>query len=75
MRPGRTTFVDFFHPNASQYWQDMLNTLYQKVKFSGIWLDMNEYSNFCNGPCNTPTNPTIIDFSNDIPYQPGLDLI
>ena len=39
--PGITTFVDFFHPNASGYWQDMLETLYQKVKFSGIWLDMN----------------------------------
>lgn len=39
--PGSTTFVDFFHPNATQYWQDMLNVLYQKVQFSGVWLDMN----------------------------------
>ncbi len=22
--PGATTFVDFFHPNATQYWKDML---------------------------------------------------
>ena len=22
--PGNTTFVDFFHPNASKYWEDML---------------------------------------------------
>ncbi|MFM7858647.1 MAG: TIM-barrel domain-containing protein [Flammeovirgaceae bacterium] len=39
--PGATTFVDFFHPNSTQYWVDMLDKLYQKVKFSGIWLDMN----------------------------------
>jgi alpha-glucosidase (family GH31 glycosyl hydrolase) len=49
--PGTTTFVDFFHPNATSYWEDMLNMLYSKVKFSGIWLDMNELANFCDGPC------------------------
>lgn len=49
--PGTTTFVDFFHPNATLYWGDMLQLLYEKVRFSGIWLDMNEYANFCDGPC------------------------
>lgn len=39
--PGATSFVDFLHPNATQYWIDMLDYLYQKVQFSGIWLDMN----------------------------------
>jgi alpha-glucosidase (family GH31 glycosyl hydrolase) len=39
--PGPTTFVDFFHPNATQYWVDMLDKLYSKVQFSGVWLDMN----------------------------------
>jgi alpha-glucosidase (family GH31 glycosyl hydrolase) len=24
VRPGYVTFVDFFHPNATQYWIDML---------------------------------------------------
>ena len=52
--PGETNFVDFFHPNASQYWIDMLDRLYSKVKFSGVWLDMNELANFCDGPCNVP---------------------
>ena len=49
--PGNTTFVDFFHPNSTKYWEEMLDMLYQKVKFSGIWLDMNEYANFCDGAC------------------------
>ena len=39
--PGVTVFPDFFHPNTSTYWQEMLGKLYEKVKFSGIWLDMN----------------------------------
>lgn len=39
--PGDTAFVDYFHPNATQYWMKMLDKLYQQVKFSGIWLDMN----------------------------------
>ena len=71
--PGATTFVDFFHPNASQYWQDMLDRLYQKVKFSGVWLDMNEYANFCDGACNPPAEQTAFDYSKDLPYQPGED--
>ena len=39
--PGDTTFVDFFHPNATKYWSDMLETLYKTINFDGIWLDMN----------------------------------
>jgi len=70
---GTTTFVDFFNPNATQYWEDMLDILYQKVNFSGVWLDMNEYANFCDGPCETPTGESIFDYSKDLPYQPGDD--
>ena len=52
----------------------MLDVLYKKVKFAGIWLDMNEYSNFCDGPCETPSK-TGFDYSNDLPYNPGYDSI
>ena len=73
--PGTTTFVDFFNPNANKYWQDMLNILYTKVQFSGVWLDMNEYANFCDGPCDSPTGDTAFDYSKDLPYVPGSDSI
>jgi alpha-glucosidase/lysosomal alpha-glucosidase len=73
--PGDTTFVDFFHPNATQYWQDMLDRLYAKVKFSGVWLDMNEYANFCDGACKPPSAAYSYDYSRDLPYQPGDDNI
>jgi alpha-glucosidase (family GH31 glycosyl hydrolase) len=71
--PGSTTFVDFFHPNASQYWQDMLNVLYQKIRFDGVWLDMNELANFCAGACTPPSEPALYDYTHDLPYHPGSD--
>lgn len=50
----------------------MLDLLYSKVKFSGVWLDMNELANFCDGPCETPNNIGF-DYSRDLPYNPGAD--
>lgn len=38
---GLTEFVDYFHPNATQYWVDMLERLYSQIQFSGAWIDMN----------------------------------
>jgi alpha-glucosidase (family GH31 glycosyl hydrolase) len=72
--PGATAFVDFFSANASKYWSAMLDNLYNKVKFSGIWLDMNELANFCDGPCDSGSRKTF-DFSKDLPYEPGSDPI
>lgn len=57
MRVGRTVYPDFFHPNASRYWKDMLDILYKKVQFSGLWLDSNEFTNFCEGRCEPPNTP------------------
>lgn len=52
----------------------MLNMLYNKVKFSGIWLDMNEIANFCDGTCEgTPKETGGFDYSKDLPYVPGSD--
>lgn len=72
MWPGPANFVDFFHPNSSSYWGDMLDTLYRKVKFAGVWLDMNEVSNFCDGAC-VKQNKTGFDYNRDLPYMPGAD--
>lgn len=64
-------FPDFFHPNATQYWKDMMQYLYNQVPFSGVWLDMNEITNMCDGPCETSAAASVIDYTNDIPYTPG----
>ena len=50
----------------------MLDTLYRKVKFAGVWLDMNEVSNFCDGAC-VKQNKTGFDYNRDLPYMPGAD--
>lgn len=47
--PGNVHFPDFMKPEARKYWGDMLEHLHQKVHYDGIWLDMNELSNFVNG--------------------------
>jgi alpha-glucosidase (family GH31 glycosyl hydrolase) len=66
--PGAAVFVDWTHPNASTYWQNALKSLQSQVSFDGIWLDMNEASNFCDGEC-APITPAFN--STDLPYLPG----
>jgi len=73
MRVGSTVYPDFFQTNTSQYWHDMLQTLYNKVPFSGVWLDSNEFTSFCTGQCSIPTYPSVFDYNNDLPYTPGAD--
>ena len=53
--PKAATFVDFWHPNATAYWSEMLEVLSKIVDYDGLWLDMNEASSFCDGegpPCS-----------------------
>ena len=47
-----------------------MGVLYNKVKFSGIWLDMNEYANFCDGNCEKSNSTDGFDFSKDLPFVP-----
>ena len=43
-------FPDWFQKNTQQWWTDALrNWSAAGVEFSGIWLDMNEASSFCDG--------------------------
>jgi alpha-glucosidase (family GH31 glycosyl hydrolase) len=69
MRAGRTAYPDFFHPNASAYWASLLDALYRKVPFSGLWLDSNEFTSFCEGRCEPPATPARFDYSVDLPYK------
>jgi alpha-glucosidase/lysosomal alpha-glucosidase len=76
--PGYAYFPDFFHPNASSYWSKMIKLLYTQAPFDGIWIDMNEPTNFCDGECRTEINFTIADNTSEyfshplsLPYLPG----
>ena len=62
--PETAVFIDWLHPNSTSYWHSMLRSFYAKLPFNGLWIDMNEPSNFCNGECGYET-----EYST--PYVPG----
>lgn len=49
--PGNTYYPDFNHPNSSQFWYEGLANITKNYGLvqEGIWIDMNEFSNFVNG--------------------------
>lgn len=46
--PGPTYFPDFLNPNAQSYWTDQFEDFHASLPIDGVWIDMNEVSNFCN---------------------------
>jgi len=66
--PGNVNYPDFYNPNTSLFWDIGLNLLYEQVPFSGIWLDMNEVSNFVPG--ENGFIPDKDDLLNLPPYKP-----
>ncbi|KAL6481335.1 hypothetical protein MHYP_G00094150 [Metynnis hypsauchen] len=66
--PGLTAFPDFSNPDTHEWWYQNLKNFHDKVPFDGLWIDMNEPSNFFDGsidgcPSNALENP---------PYTPGV---
>ncbi|XP_053423823.1 lysosomal alpha-glucosidase isoform X2 [Nycticebus coucang] len=66
--PGFTAFPDFTNPETLDWWQDMVAEFHAQVPFDGMWIDMNEPSNFVRGsvdscPINELESP---------PYVPGV---
>ncbi|NWH68239.1 LYAG glucosidase, partial [Geococcyx californianus] len=66
--PGPTVFPDFTNPETHEWWHDMVKDFHDQVPFDGMWIDMNEPSNFVDGsqdgcPNNSLEHP---------PYVPGV---
>ncbi|NXN29051.1 LYAG glucosidase, partial [Nycticryphes semicollaris] len=47
--PGFTAFADFSNPDTQQWWLENLQRFHARVPFDGLWIDMNEPSNFMDG--------------------------
>lgn len=69
--PGDVTFPDFTNSKSFDYWTELVKKFHDQVQFDGIWIDMNEISNFVSGSVNScPTNsvenpPYIPDIAGD----------
>ena len=55
--PSDSVYPDYTHPNTAAWWQLHLSNFYNQVPFDGLWEDMNEASNFCNGICHEKQRP------------------
>jgi len=49
--PVNSVYPDFFKTATKTWWKDQLTQFWKTLEFDGLWLDMNEASNFCNGAC------------------------
>ena len=49
--PGEVAYPDFLHPNISKYWYTQIASFLKQVPADGLWLDMNEPQNYCDGDC------------------------
>jgi len=47
--PGPAHFPDFLAEAGQNFLKKFLTSWYAAVPFSGVWIDMNEASNFCSG--------------------------
>ncbi|KAB0404155.1 hypothetical protein E2I00_018887 [Balaenoptera physalus] len=68
--PGKTVFPDYTDPKCTAWWANECELFHNQVEFDGIWIDMNEVSNFVDGSvsgCSTsnlnypPFTPRILD--------------
>lgn len=66
--PGLTAFPDFTHPNATQWWTESASKFHEIIPFDGMWIDMNEPSNFFDGSTDGCTDNSL----DNPPFTPNV---
>jgi alpha-glucosidase len=68
--PGVTVFPDWFNDKTPAWWNGEFNIFFDSetgIDIDGLWIDMNEASNFCSWPC---LDPQSYAEENDYPPTP-----
>ena len=55
--PGVTVWPDWFHPSVRAFWDNEFQAFFNPkdgINIDGVWIDMNEPTNFCRYPCLDP---------------------
>jgi alpha-glucosidase (family GH31 glycosyl hydrolase) len=68
--PNEAVYPDFLNPQSNEYWKQQLEGFKTLLNFDGLWQDMNEASNFCNGPCSKDEDKYYSTVANKLPYTP-----
>uniref|UniRef100_A0A671MMY0 Lysosomal alpha-glucosidase n=1 Tax=Sinocyclocheilus anshuiensis TaxID=1608454 RepID=A0A671MMY0_9TELE len=66
--PGPTAFPDFTNPTTQDWWMDCIRVFHSKVPVDGLWIDMNEPSNFVQGSVDGCPDSDL----EKPPYTPGV---
>ncbi len=70
--PGEVAWPDWFAPNTEKWWTEEFRIQYNPetgIDLDGIWVDMNEASNFCQDP--QTCNPRQQAIDQNIPPKPN----
>ncbi|KAJ3679348.1 hypothetical protein LUZ60_017359 [Juncus effusus] len=59
--PGPVYFPDFFNPTAHKFWANEISIFRETLPIDGLWIDMNEISNF--------VDPPMLNSLDDPPYK------